>query len=77
MENINIDGLRLTIIGVFFSLISTSLYGYCLSYYWQWFIMPTFSLPKLSIPVAMGIGLAIQLSHVKYEDNVSKDAIFL
>lgn len=33
--------------------------GYTLSILWGWFIVPTFSLPQLSIPVAIGISIII------------------
>lgn len=34
-------------------------YGFVLSVLWSWFIAPTFAVPELSIPVAIGISLTI------------------
>jgi Na+(H+)/acetate symporter ActP len=33
--------------------------GYVLSILWGWFIVPTFGLPMLSIPVAIGLALIV------------------
>jgi hypothetical protein len=33
--------------------------GYVFSILWEWFIVPVFDLPILSVPVAMGISLVI------------------
>ena len=33
--------------------------GYALSVLWSWFIVPTFGLPAISIPVAIGISIIV------------------
>ena len=46
--------------------------GYALSVLWAWFIVPAFGLPKLSIPLA--IGLALIVSYLTHQlDNREKD----
>lgn len=34
--------------------------GYVLSVLWGWFIVPTFELPALSVPVAIGVALTVR-----------------
>ena len=38
---------------------SAALNGFVLTKLWAWFIVPTFGLPALSIPVAIGIALIV------------------
>jgi len=40
--------------------------GIVLRMLWAWFIVPTFGLPSLSIPVAIGIGLMMTFLTYKY-----------
>jgi len=35
--------------------------GWVLTVYWDWFIQPTFHLPAISLPVAVGIGAVARL----------------
>lgn len=55
-------------------LFATIANGWALSILWAWFVVPTFSLPSLSVPAAMGIVLTAQLiyrtdpSTEKYKD---------
>lgn len=35
--------------------------GFALKTLWAWFVVPTFGLPELSIPVAIGIALIVSL----------------
>lgn len=35
--------------------------GFVLKSMWAWFVVPTFGLPELSIPVAIGISLIVSL----------------
>lgn len=53
----------LTVLGAIWS-------GYVLSILWGWFIVPTFNLPALSIPLAIGIALVI--SYVTHQTNFDK-----
>lgn len=46
--------------------------GYVLSVLWKWFIVPVFpAMPLLSIPVAIGISMAI--AFLVYQHNYSED----
>ena len=47
--------------------------GIVLKALWAWFMVPTFGLPDLSLPVAIGVGLVVsflthQYVHTKDED---------
>jgi hypothetical protein len=45
--------------------------GYVLSIIWGWFIVPTFGLPALSIPVAIGLSVVVGMltSHATKTDG--------
>jgi hypothetical protein len=45
--------------------------GWALSLLWAWFIIPTFELPKLSIPAA--IGLSMVVAYLTYQVRNNKD----
>lgn len=51
--------------------ISAMLRGYVLSVLWGWFIVPTFGLPGISIPIA--IGIAVILSFTTHQLNVARE----
>lgn len=36
-------------------------YGYALSVMWAWFVVPTFGLPALSIPLAVGLAMTVRM----------------
>ena len=40
---------------------SSLIYGFVLLRLWEWFVVPTFGLPLLSLPVAVGISLIVSL----------------
>lgn len=40
--------------------------GYVLSILWKWFLVPTFTLPQLSIPTAIGVTLVV--SYLTFHD---------
>lgn len=42
-------------------LLSSILNGWVLTILWGWFIVPLFSLPPLSLPIAIGIALIIKM----------------
>jgi hypothetical protein len=42
--------------------LSACLEGWVISLLWGWFMVPTFGLPSLSIPLALGISLVISAS---------------
>lgn len=50
-------------------IIAAMLRGWVLSVMWMWFVVPTFGLTPLSIPVAIGIGLI--LSFTTHQTNIS------
>ena len=45
--------------------------GYVFSVLWGWFIVPTFALPALSIPLAIGIAMVV--SFLTYQFHHNKD----
>lgn len=51
--------------------VGSILNGYVLSVLWTWFVVPTFGLPKLSIPVAIGISLVV--SYLTHQRSDSSD----
>lgn len=52
-------------------------YGFVLTKLWLWFMVPTFGLPALSLPVAIGITMIVRFmcpkSIPKLEDFMKKD----
>ncbi|MEM7209586.1 MAG: hypothetical protein AAF434_17335 [Pseudomonadota bacterium] len=53
-------------------LVSTIVTGFVISVLWGWFVAPTFGVPELSIPIA--IGLAMVVSYFTYQhDAQSKE----
>jgi hypothetical protein len=48
-------GLLVSFVGIFAFVISSIVQGYVLVILWGWFVMPFFSAPKLSIPIAIGL----------------------
>lgn len=51
-----VGGLFLGMIGLFISAIVR---GFVLVKMWTWFVVPYFNLPKISIPLAIGLSLLI------------------
>ena len=45
--------------------------GYALSVLWGWFVVPTFNLPPLTVPVAYGLALIV--GFLTHQDNKSND----
>ena len=44
--------------------------GFVLAKFWDWFVVPVFHLPRLSIPVALGIGVMVTfLAHNQLHDE--------
>jgi hypothetical protein len=65
----------LALIGIPATIAITAIFdGYALSVLWRWFIVKQFSLPELSIPAAIGIGLVVSdLTHQFPPDVEEKD----
>lgn len=42
------------------AVLGSMLSGYALSVMWSWFMVPTFGLPNLSIPAALGLCLVVR-----------------
>jgi len=57
-------------------VLSNILSGYVLSILWGWFITPTFGLPLLSIPIAIGLSLVIRYLTQDYNNTKNKDESF-
>jgi hypothetical protein len=51
--------MRNGLIRLFGGILAAIWGGYVLSVIWQWFIVPTFNAPVLSIPIALGIWLVV------------------
>lgn len=49
------------------SVIGSIVYGWALSLLWSWFIVPTFGLTPLSIPVAIGLALIVSFMTYQYD----------
>jgi hypothetical protein len=56
---------------IIFMVLSVSYSGYALSVLWGWFVVPTFNLKPISIPVA--IGLAIVVSYLTNHTDSSQE----
>lgn len=60
--------------------VGTVLNGWALTYLWDWFVVPIFHLPHLSIAYAAGLGLVIsylthQGDYAKEEDNAAMQRV--
>lgn len=53
------------VLGFFVIMILSSMWkGYVFSVLWKWFIVSTFGLPAISIPIAIGVGMLVgMLTH--------------
>lgn len=47
--------------------------GYVLTVLWKWFIVPAFGLPLLSIPIAIGISLLVQMMTHEHAKSKADD----
>lgn len=46
--------------------------GLCLSILWGWFVAPTFGLPEITIPIAIGLALVVSCTrspHIHSDDK--------
>jgi len=60
--------LVILVFGTFWVVVLSTLFnGWVLSILWGWFMVPTFGLPTLSMPQAMGIALVV--SYLTYHYN--------
>lgn len=67
----------LAVVGVFVLLAALAcMNGYALSVLWAWFIVPTFGLPSLSVPTAIGILLVSALLAKKTNPSRKKKDAF-
>lgn len=73
MKVSEISAKIVTLVSITF--VSTILNGYVMSVLWDWFVVPTFNLPHLSIVQAIGIVMIID--YLKNEsDDAKKDWSF-
>ena len=56
---------------IMFLVLSSTYSGYALSVLWGWFVVPTFNMDPISIPVA--IGLAIVVSYLTNHTDSSQE----
>ncbi len=63
--------LGLVVAGVLLAALSAVVNGWVLSILWGWFMVPTFGLPALSIPAAIGVALVVH--YLTSEFNDAKD----
>ena len=56
---------------IIFLVLSSVYSGYALSILWDWFVVPTFNLEPISIPIA--IGLAIVVSYLTNHTDSSQE----
>ena len=67
-----------TILGLILIPLLAIFQGWVLTVLWSWFIVPTFSLPQLSIPVAIGLTLLVGMFKsytVKREKKTSQESL--
>lgn len=67
-------GMTLIILSMISIPISYILYGYTISTLWSWYIVPTFKLPPVSIPIAIGMWLIVQLGTAKMYSKEEAEA---
>lgn len=65
-------GLRLN--GILGFLLRSGIHGVVLKVLWGWFVVPFINLPKLSIPIAMGIYLIVAFVKRDYRSDHRKRA---
>ncbi|MBU6500811.1 MAG: hypothetical protein KGJ89_01680 [Patescibacteria group bacterium] len=58
--------------GILGFLLRSVVHGIVLNIFWGWFIIPYFPLPKLPLPVAMGIYLMIAFVKRDYRSDLMK-----
>lgn len=59
---INLSEMLLNLCALIAFLAFSSIWGgYVITMLWRWFIVPAFGAPAISIPVAIGMGLLVQL----------------
>jgi len=64
----------LIILGFIALVVLSSIWsGFVLSIVWEWFMVPAFHLPQLSVALAIGISLTIRMVVAQYYED-SKDA---
>lgn len=64
------------VVALIMTPVSAILNGWALSKLWEWFVVPPFDLPSLSIPEAIGVALIVSyltFFHVDAEPNSSDD----
>ena len=72
------QALSYTVLVIVALAIATIFSGYTLSILWEWFVVPTFNLPKLNIPSAIGLALIINYlttSHEPSDKNSGRSAM--
>jgi hypothetical protein len=65
-------GVSILFIGLI--VFTSILNGYVLSVLWSWFIVPTFNIPSLNIPTAIGVALVVEYLtyQIKIDENDKK-----
>lgn len=59
-------------IAVVFGLtLNSILYGWVFSVLWTWFAVPTFAVPSIPIPVAIGLGMIV--GYLAIDPNAAKE----
>lgn len=53
--------VRYVVIAIAISVYGTALKGWAMVTLWAWFVIPTFGLPALTMPVAIGLGFLLHL----------------
>lgn len=65
----------LGVVAGFFAMLALSVAwsGYALSILWGWFMVPTLSLPAISIPAAIGLSLVAHLVSHQDQSRLAKE----
>jgi hypothetical protein len=61
---------------ILFGVVSSLINGYAFALIWSWFMSPLFSLPLLSLPYAIGLGLTVNFLTASWPDK-SDDKDFM
>ena len=66
--------LILSLIALVSAITGTVWSGYVITLLWKWFVVPTFGLPLLSIPLAIGLALLLTMFRTTPDSKPKQEA---